>query len=69
MSEPDTSDEIQAQIEEATNAGDHAKAAALYRQQQGTTDPYGLEPAPVPAVEIGVSGRGGGVEDSWDSLR
>ena len=47
----DTTDALQAGIEAAQEAGETEKAAALYRRQQGTTDPYGLEPGPVPAAE------------------
>ena len=50
MSEPDTSDALQAQIDEAKDAGDDAKAQALYQRQQGT-DLHGDEAASsVPAV-------------------
>ena len=46
----DATDALQSQLEEATSAGNMELASSLYRKQQGTTDPYGLE-APVPAAE------------------
>ena len=39
-------DALEAQIQEARDAGDDAKAQALYQQQQGTEDAFGLEPVP-----------------------
>ena len=39
-------DALEAQIQQARDAGDDAKAQALYQQQQGTEDAFGLEPVP-----------------------
>ena len=40
----DTGDALQVEIEQAQAEGRDADAQALYQRQQGTTDPYGLEP-------------------------
>ena len=50
MSEAETSDALQAQIEAATDARDDVLAAELYRRQQGMTDVFEPETVPVPAV-------------------
>lgn len=39
-------DALNSEIDAAKESGDTAKAQALYARQQGTEDPYGLEPAP-----------------------
>ena len=49
MSDQDTGgagagDDLQLRIEQAQSEGRDADAQALYQRQQGTTDPYGLEP-------------------------
>lgn len=41
-----TADALNVQIEEAKAAGNNELAQSLYQRQQGTTDAYGLEPAP-----------------------
>ncbi len=57
MSEADTADALQGQIEEAQRSGDVERANELYRRQIGTE---GLEQLPVPAV---VEGEGEGERD------
>ena len=59
MNEPDQSDELQTQIDEAVQANDAAKASELYRKQIGNVDPHGDEAAAsVPAVVDGdVDGK------------
>jgi hypothetical protein len=46
MSDFDTVDALQTQIDEAQAAGDFAKAATLYRDQQSVGDPHGMEVVP-----------------------
>ena len=58
MSEVDV-DALEGQIEEARDAGRDAEAQALYQQQQGTTDPYGVEAVPDLAVSD-AAGDGAG---------
>ena len=50
MSEVDAADALQADIEAAEAAGNQELAQSLYQRQQGTTDPYSLEPLPEPEL-------------------
>ncbi len=43
MTEVDTGEALNQRIDAAKLAGDMVEANRLYRQQQGTTDPFGLE--------------------------
>lgn len=57
MSEADTGGQLQSRIDAAKASGDVGEANRLYQEQIGNVDPFGLEPAPVPAVpEAAVEG-------------
>ena len=51
MAEPDESESLQTALDAAEQAGDLGLANELYLRQIGNTDPFGLEPLPVPEVQ------------------
>ena len=53
MTDDSAADALNVQIDEAKAAGNDELAQRLYQKQQGTEDPYGLEPAPAPVVSDG----------------